>query len=87
MKNANWQNDEPSQKQIDLFNSLKAELGYKGEPKTKGEYRDAITELLQKQATSPPKTYIVTESRSRLPDWMDAYDDDYLGDQGIFPGY
>lgn len=85
MKNANWQNDEPTQKQIDLFNSLKLDFKFDGkEPKTKGEYREAIGQLMQKQNVSV-KYNIQRDPRNI--DWMKFYDDDYLGDQGIFPGY
>lgn len=86
MKNTDWQNDKPSEKQISLFEDLKHQCGYTGTPITKGEYRDAIAELLQLQ--KDVAKMIKPSGRPYKPlDWMDAYDDNYLGDQGIFPGY
>lgn len=88
MESKNWINDDPTKKQKDLFNSLKSIYGYHSVPKTKGEYREALNYLLKKQATESAK-FIINKSNSpmRNNDWMNAYDDDYLGDQGIFPGY
>lgn len=80
----NWYNDKPTEKQIELFNSLKSEFNSKLSPKTKGEYREAIAELLNMQKTAVKYNI---QRNPRNIDWVAFYDDDYLGDQGIFPGY
>jgi len=92
MKTTDWRNDPPTEKQIETFNSLRSNFSYPKTPKTKGEYRDAITYLLKSQsdyneAFQDSDIDVIPLRNQKQTNWMDFYDDDYLGDQGIFPGY
>lgn len=79
-----WRSEAPTIKQINLFAKLQEITEYDGKtPSSRGDYCDAISGLIEKNAKERAGRPIRDEEGNYT-----YLDDDYLGgDQGIMPGY